>query len=60
MCVQELDFEESLTILSETRQHDLTVRFKRESDAFYLEAKRSVVATTDRVPYWVLLLLGEF
>jgi len=35
----------------------LTVRFKRESDAFYLEAKRSVVATTARVPYWVLLLL---
>ncbi|GBB84423.1 hypothetical protein RclHR1_01100015 [Rhizophagus clarus] len=54
---EELDFNESLTILSETRQHDLTVRFKRESDAFYLEAKRSVVATTARVPYWVLLLL---
>lgn len=54
---EEFDFNESLIILSETRQHDLTVRFKRESDAFYLEAKRSVVATTARVPYWVLLLL---
>ncbi|CAG8703969.1 16197_t:CDS:10, partial [Funneliformis caledonium] len=50
-------FEESLVILSETKQHDLNVRFKRESDAFYLEAKRSVVQTTARVPYWVLLLL---
>ncbi|CAG8624179.1 19517_t:CDS:10, partial [Racocetra fulgida] len=48
----ELDFENSLTILTETRQHDLSVRFKRESDAFYLEAKRSVVATTARIPYW--------
>jgi len=54
---EEFDFEESLTILSETKQHDLTVRFKRESDAFYLEAKRSVVATTARVPYWVLVML---
>ncbi|RHZ82865.1 hypothetical protein Glove_103g237 [Diversispora epigaea] len=54
---EELDLEESLTILSETRQHDLTVRFKKESDAFYLEAKRSVVATTARVPYWIILLI---
>ncbi|CAG8517607.1 13891_t:CDS:10 [Racocetra persica] len=36
---EELDFDNSLTILTETRQHDLSVRFKRESDAFYLEAK---------------------
>ncbi|CAG8572725.1 1501_t:CDS:10 [Diversispora eburnea] len=54
---EELDLEESLIILSETRQHDLTVRFKKESDAFYLEAKRSVVATTARVPYWIILLI---
>ncbi|CAI2173239.1 5575_t:CDS:10 [Funneliformis geosporum] len=54
---EEFVFEESLIILSETKQHDLNVRFKRESDAFYLEAKRSVVATTARVPYWVLLLI---
>lgn len=32
-------------------------RFKRESDALYLEAKRSIVATTARVPYWVVILL---
>ncbi|CAG8456477.1 RHD3/Sey1 [Gigaspora rosea] len=53
---EELDFESSLTILTETRQHDLSVRFKRESDAFYLEAKRSVVATTARIPYWVFVM----
>ncbi|CAG8573267.1 11713_t:CDS:10 [Ambispora gerdemannii] len=53
----ELDFDESLIILSETRQHDLTVRFKRESDAFYLEAKRSVVSTTAHIPYYVYLLI---
>ncbi|CAG8471770.1 8937_t:CDS:10 [Scutellospora calospora] len=48
--------DESLTILTETRQHDISVRFKRESDAFYLEAKRSVVATTARIPYWVFVM----
>ncbi|KAG9299450.1 hypothetical protein G9A89_009403 [Geosiphon pyriformis] len=53
----EVDFSESLSILSETRQHELTVRFKRESDAFYLEAKRSVVSTTARIPFYVYLLL---
>lgn len=54
---EEFDFEDSLIILSETKQHDLSVRFKRESDAFYLEAKRSVVSTTAHVPYWVMVLL---
>ncbi|CAJ0631706.1 16319_t:CDS:10 [Entrophospora sp. SA101] len=55
----ELDIpsDESLTILSETKEHDLTVRFKRESDAFYLEAKRSVVAITAKVPYWILFII---
>ncbi|CAJ0766598.1 21273_t:CDS:2, partial [Entrophospora sp. SA101] len=55
----ELDIpsDESLTILSETKEHDLTVRFKRESDAFYLEAKRSVVAITSKVPYWILFII---
>ncbi|RUS31855.1 root hair defective 3 GTP-binding protein-domain-containing protein [Jimgerdemannia flammicorona] len=54
----DFDFEASLTILSESKQADLTQRFKRESDAFYLEAKRSTVATTAKIPYWLLVLLA--
>ncbi|KAG0165182.1 Dynamin-like GTPase that mediates homotypic ER fusion [Apophysomyces sp. BC1034] len=54
---EEFDFKHSLTILSETKQIDITSRFKRESDAFYLEAKRSVVATTAKVPMWLICLL---
>ncbi|KAJ9071698.1 Dynamin-like GTPase that mediates homotypic ER fusion [Entomophthora muscae] len=52
-----LDFKKSLILASQSRQADLEQRFKRESDALYLEAKRSIVATSAKVPYWVLLLL---
>jgi len=58
---EDFDFDQSLKVLSETRQQELTTKFKRESDAFYLEAKRSVVATQAKVPYWVgvaLIILG--
>ncbi|KAF8923929.1 RHD3/Sey1 [Dissophora ornata] len=58
---EDFDFAQSLKVLSETRQQEITTKFKRESDAFYLEAKRSVVATQAKVPYWVgvaLIILG--
>lgn len=58
---EDFDFDQSLKVLSETRQQEITTKFKRESDAFYLEAKRSVVATQAKVPYWVgvaLVVLG--
>ncbi|KAF9935373.1 Dynamin-like GTPase that mediates homotypic ER fusion [Linnemannia zychae] len=58
---EDFDFDQSLKVLSEARQQEITTKFKRESDAFYLEAKRSVVATQAKVPYWVgvaLVLLG--
>jgi energy-converting hydrogenase Eha subunit E len=58
---EDFDFDQSLKVLSETRQQEITTKFKRESDAFYLEAKRSVVATQAKVPYWVgvaLVILG--
>ncbi|KAK3814929.1 MAG: RHD3/Sey1 [Benniella sp.] len=58
---EDFDFDQSLKVLSETRQQEITTKFKRESDAFYLEAKRSVVATQAKVPYWVgvaLIVLG--
>ncbi|KAG0236425.1 Dynamin-like GTPase that mediates homotypic ER fusion [Actinomortierella wolfii] len=57
----DFDFDQSLRVLSEARQQELCTKFKRESDAFYLEAKRSVVATQAKVPYWVgvaLIVLG--
>lgn len=53
----DFDFDSSLIILSESKQVDLISRFKRESDAFFLEAKRSTVVTTAKVPYWLMVLL---
>ena len=55
-----MDFDETLIVFSETRQHDLTTRFKRESDAFYLEAKRSVVATQARIPVYIYLFMRKY
>ncbi|KAI9245724.1 RHD3/Sey1 [Helicostylum pulchrum] len=54
---EDFDFERSLTVLSEAKQIDITTRFKRESDAFFLEAKRSVVSTTAKIPPWVILVM---
>ncbi|KAF9166393.1 Dynamin-like GTPase that mediates homotypic ER fusion [Mortierella sp. AD011] len=57
----DFDFDQSLKVLSESRQQEITTKFKRESDAFYLEAKRSVVSTQAKIPYWVgiaLIILG--
>ncbi|KAI8637905.1 RHD3/Sey1 [Parasitella parasitica] len=50
----DFDFGQSLVILSEAKQIDISNRFKRESDAFYLEAKRSVVSTTAKIPTWAI------
>ena len=57
----DFDFDQSLQILSETRQQELTTQFKRKADASYVEAKRSVVTTQAKIPYWVgvaLIVLG--
>lgn len=50
----DFDFNQSLVVLSEAKQIDISNRFKRESDAFYLEAKRSVVSTTAKIPNWAI------
>jgi protein SEY1 len=55
------DFEESLTVLSETKVLNLTDRFRRDADAFYVEAKRSTVSSIAQIPPWmygVLVVLG--
>jgi len=57
----DFDFAASLILLSETKQLDLTSRFRRDADAYYVEAKRSTVSSVAQIPYWmygVLVVLG--
>ncbi|KAI5475047.1 GTP-binding protein Sey1 [Pseudohyphozyma bogoriensis] len=57
----EFDFPSTLILLSETKADDLASRFRREADAYYLEAKRSMVSSISQIPYWiygVLVVLG--
>ncbi|KAF9928887.1 Dynamin-like GTPase that mediates homotypic ER fusion [Mortierella alpina] len=57
----DFDFDQSLKVLSESRQQELIAQLKRRADASYVEAKRSVVAIQQKVPYWVgvaLVILG--
>ncbi|KAI9869962.1 MAG: Dynamin-like GTPase that mediates homotypic ER fusion, partial [Pleopsidium flavum] len=53
--------EEEMTILSEAKQQDLTVRFKKMADGVYVEAKRSAIGGMTQIPlyfYGLLLALG--
>lgn len=57
----DFDFPSSLTVFSETKALDLTSRFRKDADAFYVEAKRSTVSSVAQIPYWmygVLVVLG--
>lgn len=57
----DFDFASTLTIFSETKALDLANRFRRDADAFYVEAKRSTVSSIAQIPYWmygVLVVLG--
>lgn len=57
----EFDFESSLVVFSETRKSDLSSRFRKEADAYYVEAKRSMVSSIGQIPYWmygVVAVLG--
>ncbi|KAI0744113.1 root hair defective 3 GTP-binding protein [Daedaleopsis nitida] len=58
---EEFDFATTLVVFSETKALDLTNRFRKDADAFYVEAKRSTVASIAQIPYWmygVLVVLG--
>ncbi|KLO18325.1 root hair defective 3 GTP-binding protein [Schizopora paradoxa] len=58
---EEFDFESSLTVLSETKVLDLSSRFRKDADAYYVEAKRSTVSSIAQIPTWmygVLVVLG--
>jgi protein SEY1 len=53
--------EEEMLILSDAKQSDLTVRFKKTADGVYVEAKRSAIGGVAQVPlyfYGLLLALG--
>lgn len=57
----DFDFSASLVIFTETKALDLTSRFRRDADAYYVEAKRSTVSSIAQVPYWmygVMVVLG--
>lgn len=58
---EEFDFAETLIVFSETKSLDLGNRFRKDADAYYVEAKRSTVASVAQIPYWmygVLVVLG--
>ncbi|KAE8149397.1 protein sey1 [Aspergillus avenaceus] len=53
--------EEEMTILSDGKRQELTVRFKKAADGVYVEAKRSAIGGMTQVPlyfYGLLLALG--
>lgn len=53
--------EEEMTVLSDTKRQDVTVRFKKTADGVYVEAKRSAIGGMTQVPlyfYGLLLALG--
>ncbi|KAF9431791.1 Dynamin-like GTPase that mediates homotypic ER fusion [Entomortierella beljakovae] len=57
----DFDFDQSLRVLSETRQQEISNQLKRKTDASYVEAKRSIVATQAKIPPWVgvaIFILG--
>ena len=53
--------EEEMTLLSDAKRQDITVRFKKTADGVYVEAKRSAIGGMTQVPlyfYGLLLALG--
>lgn len=53
--------EEEMTVLSDAKQQDFGVRFKKTADGVYVEAKRSAIGGVTQVPwyfYGLLLALG--
>lgn len=58
---EEYDFASSLVIFTETKAINLTNKFRRDADAYYVEAKRSTVSSVAQIPYWMygmLVVLG--
>ena len=47
----EFDFDSTLIIFTETKSLELTNKFRK--DAYYVEAKRSMVSSVAQIPYWI-------
>lgn len=57
----EFDFAATLIVLSPVKQAEFNSRFRRDADAYYVEAKRSTVSSIAQIPMWmygVLVVLG--
>lgn len=57
----DFDVQSTVVIFTETKQMDINSRFRRDADAYYVEAKRSVVSSVAQIPVWmygVLVVLG--
>lgn len=52
------DFESSLVVFSDSKQEELASRFRREADAYYVEAKRSLVSSISQVPVWIYAVMA--
>ncbi|KAJ7217672.1 RHD3/Sey1 [Mycena pura] len=58
---EDFEFATTLVVFTETKAIEITQKFRREADAYYVEAKRSTVASIAQIPYWmygVLVVLG--
>lgn len=58
---EDFDFPSTLIVFTETKSIDLMNKFRRDADAYYVEAKRSMVSSIAQIPYWmygVLVVLG--
>jgi hypothetical protein len=59
--MDDFDFDSTLVIFTETKTLELTNKFRKDADAYYVEAKRSTVSSVAQIPYWmygVLVVLG--
>ncbi|KAH8093879.1 RHD3/Sey1 [Cristinia sonorae] len=57
----EFDFASTLVIFSDIKAIDISNRFRKDADAYYVEAKRSTVSSIAQIPLWiygVLVVLG--
>ncbi|KAJ3206480.1 Dynamin-like GTPase that mediates homotypic ER fusion [Dinochytrium kinnereticum] len=46
----------SLTVLSAPQLQSVKERFKKDADSLFIEAKRSMVITTAKIPFWFVAL----
>ena len=59
--MDEFEFDSMLIIFTETKSLELTNKFRKDADAYYVEVKQSTVSSVAQIPYWiygVLVVLG--